>query len=182
MLPYVCLHASSSLLHVLSLLLFYSFRSLNNQPRYSPQPMSLCIYSSTSHHFPNKVGDKAHSSSPVLCPVGGVPVTTVFPGHLQVEQKSLHKLCTNLSSVTGDPCTQVWATGLNEKPEYCRGGSHNSLHFRCLLSDSTCVTAVSQWITGHWIVCFWMSKRLVQDGQFWLQGQFMSRDQMLILY
>lgn len=92
--------------HVLNRLLFYSFRSSNNQPRQSPQPMSLSIYYSMSHHFPNKVGDKAHPSSPKLCPVGGVPVTTVFSGHPRVEQKSLHMLCTNfVLSVTGGPCT-----------------------------------------------------------------------------
>lgn len=110
----------------------------------------------------------------------------LLPQYFQVTSKLSRSLYTNyaqtFSSVSGDPCTQVWAIGLNEKPEYSRGGSHDSLHFHCLLSDSTCVTAVSQWITGHWIVCFWMPNRLVQDGQFWLQGQFMSRDQMLILY
>lgn len=121
----------------------------------------VSIYSSLSHHFPNKVGDKAHPSSPKLCPVGGVPITTVFPGHPWVEQKSLHTLCTNfVLSVTGGPCTTGMSNRLNERPKNSRGGSHGSLHLGPALVwfhlCHFCLT-INYW--PHWTVCFWMPNR-----------------------
>lgn len=101
--------------HCFMFLVFYFFFSgpwTTSQDGHHSLWVSLYIYSSMSHHFPNKVDDKAHPSSPELCPVGGVPVTTVFQGHPRVEQKSLHKLCTNFFlSITWDPCT----TGMSNR-------------------------------------------------------------------